>query len=841
MKYWEFLIQKEGDQTWLPLETQQVEILEGRYRVVAHTDRANTSMEVKVSQLVADEMPPRRRVRKRVSTTNDSGLVVVMPFVTLQPGQWDLACNSLAGAFGESWQYHVQLQVFAHTEEDWSGEWPMPSDDETRSSVSSVILEGDRDVDAALVNQDLPLIQAQAELDANLPDTHKLAEAPSYRVSLKQQAYLAHPQLPMKIVGNVSALSGTAIQETSQLWIRLQNPQTAKVIMEASRPLSLARLPADFKVQIQLPAEVSTRVILGEVSLRTEAAGGSSSGADGGGEVLASTSFTISAGIAELLEAIANQEPDSFSNGFEEEVISMPSLSPVNKAVAPAVGVVLPPKLDAQLDSKLDVLDYSSDSDYGDRNGHAQPALPDFGSPVSGSPVSGSPVSGSLNSGRSADDDQILNDTDFEAADAAFNPDNGDAARADVEPAVDEIPIDTKQSPVSELTASELTASELPISEMPAPNPPVADPLRDPYAAARPAMVAQPAQFLGTSIEDSDIEADEIAAVLEDIDKNLSSDDSDLDALEAPGVEAALPKMPRRENELSHEQAEKLAANEAARESNRRSVPEKSPRQIEAGLDFQALRLKDHFWNKLSNLTHQSHQEASQLADRMKEAGLSREEQPNLLVSPNSRANSEVVIYNEPEPLPPEESSHRSLPQTPVSEQMQAPAAAPSPLVEKLLQSKGLTRPASAAAVPSIPVPAVDVPAADVPAVNLEDLPEMALPVISVPMGDLVAGDIITVTVRTRPSVYKPFIKLWMVDRQSRSLVIEPKLLTNMTPDALGDLETSAQLQIPMHCLDVQIAAIAIDMATQQESAKAIVNRHVVPAEQSLPLKDANI
>lgn len=122
MKYWEFLIQKEGDQTWLPLETQQVEILEGRYRIVAHTDRANTSMDVRVAQLITDEMPPRRRVRRRVSTTNDSGLVVAMPFVNLKPGQWDLKCSSLDGAAGAPWQYSVQLQVFAHTEEDWSSE-----------------------------------------------------------------------------------------------------------------------------------------------------------------------------------------------------------------------------------------------------------------------------------------------------------------------------------------------------------------------------------------------------------------------------------------------------------------------------------------------------------------------------------------------------------------------------------------------------------------------------------------------------------------------------------------------------------------------------------------------
>ncbi|MEO1620803.1 MAG: hypothetical protein AAFU53_07185, partial [Cyanobacteria bacterium J06632_3] len=113
-----------------------------------------------------------------------------------------------------------------------------------------------------------------------------------------------------------------------------------------------------------------------------------------------------------------------------------------------------------------------------------------------------------------------------------------------------------------------------------------------------------------------------------------------------------------------------------------------------------------------------------------------------------------------------------------------------------------------------------------------EELPEMALPVITVPVGDLVAGSTVTVIVRTRPSLYKPFIKLWMIDRQSRTLVGEPQLLTNLRPDALGDLEASAELRVPMGCLDVQIAAIAVDMATQQESNKAIVNRHVIPANQ---------
>ena len=117
----------------------------------------------------------------------------------------------------------------------------------------------------------------------------------------------------------------------------------------------------------------------------------------------------------------------------------------------------------------------------------------------------------------------------------------------------------------------------------------------------------------------------------------------------------------------------------------------------------------------------------------------------------------------------------------------------------------------------------------------------MALPVITLPAGDLVAGQTVTVTVRSRPSTYKPFIKLWMVDRQSRSLVVDPKILTNMMPDALGDLQGSIDMVVPMDCLDVQIAAIAIDMATQQESGKAVVNRRVVPPSQTRALGRFNL
>ena len=782
MKYWEFLIQKEGDQTWLPLETQQVEILEGRYRIVAHTDRADTEMEIWVSQLMTDELPPRKRTRSRIGQTNEAGLVVVMPFVHLKPGQWELNCSSLnvpnAGNDMpmDSWQYSAQLQVFARTEEDWSGEWPTPTDSET--AVSAMIEnDGTHSVDLEWANQDLPLIQAQVALKTRLqsqgldisgcisglavsaqPGAANASANFGYQVTLRQQAYLAHPDQPMTIMGKVNALLDRADKSTSQLWIRLQNPETARVIMEAHRPLSLTRLPADFKVQIQLPAEVTTRVILGEVSLRTAALD-----PDDKVEILASTAFTITAGIAELLDAIANQHPGTFE---EEEPVLSGSTSPSfdlpethlpQTRFVPAVGVLLElPNLSPPDDTAADLI-------------------------VSDSASDGFPSRQSI------------------------------------------------QSPV-----------ELPPINLPPVKPPVEPPVE------RAPMVSQPAQFLSSSIEDSDLEADEITAVLEDIDQGLQLEESDLDMLEAPGIEGALPNRSAAAAESINYQDDPVdwrvngqAASQAASQASNQpaaSSRQSSTQRVEADIDFQALKLKAHFWNRLSTLTRESHQEAAKISQNMKEAGVSRG-LPMLSSPLELDPDSEVVIYDEP--------AATSLPDTPRAADITRSGEALQPsVIQNAVSGRaasvgGFAELARHSAAPvgrtaSVRPPSQPLNRQPTSRTRVqEDLPEMALPVISVPMGDLVAGETIIVTVRTRPSTYKPFIKLWMVDRQSRSLVIEPQLLTKLLPDAVGDLEATTEMRIPMDCLDVQIAAIAVDMATQQESSKAIVNRHVIPANQS--------
>ena len=59
MEYWEFLLQQEGDSSWLPLDTSQMEILEGRYRIMAHCNQPDTPVQVHISQIATDQTPPK--------------------------------------------------------------------------------------------------------------------------------------------------------------------------------------------------------------------------------------------------------------------------------------------------------------------------------------------------------------------------------------------------------------------------------------------------------------------------------------------------------------------------------------------------------------------------------------------------------------------------------------------------------------------------------------------------------------------------------------------------------------------------------------------------------------
>lgn len=121
MEHWEFLIQKEGDRAWLPLESPTVEVLEGRYRVIARSQDINTTVKIEIVHQYEVDGLTKKLVQQQSQQLNDEGLMAIMPFTYLHPGLWQISCSSTdSTATATSWQRVMQLQVLLQeASEDW--------------------------------------------------------------------------------------------------------------------------------------------------------------------------------------------------------------------------------------------------------------------------------------------------------------------------------------------------------------------------------------------------------------------------------------------------------------------------------------------------------------------------------------------------------------------------------------------------------------------------------------------------------------------------------------------------------------------------------------------------
>ncbi|MEH2011065.1 hypothetical protein [Nostoc sp.] len=124
MEHWQFLIQKQGARSWHIVESPNLQILEGHYRVLARSNLPNTDVEVRVTHSSTHEVQPKQRIFKRSRRTNSEGLMALIPFTYFAPGVWELRCSGdlMSELLGKSWQYSVQLQVLSQEGEGEQGE-----------------------------------------------------------------------------------------------------------------------------------------------------------------------------------------------------------------------------------------------------------------------------------------------------------------------------------------------------------------------------------------------------------------------------------------------------------------------------------------------------------------------------------------------------------------------------------------------------------------------------------------------------------------------------------------------------------------------------------------------
>ena len=334
MEYWEFLLQQEGDSNWLPLDTSQMEILEGRYRIMAHCSQPNTAVQVHISQLMTDQDPPKRRSLRRVGHTNENGLLVVLPLKRLTSGTWDIYCQGTTdgvvlespsestSAASLSWQYAIQLRVLPQgvgEDGDWFADdgsspsleaevtattaQPLPaSNAEVPTTTSPEEQRSDPSASTPWSEDDLQQwLKVLDQSQENLADAGEDANT-LYPLTLDQTAFMAGQGQSIHLTGQAnSVIEGESCSDMT-LVVRLSDPQTAEVITLVPCKLASSTFPASFAVDLAFPEALSTRLLLGEVALMSRQAGAFN--------LLSLKRFTVTIDLAALFDEIANRAED---------------------------------------------------------------------------------------------------------------------------------------------------------------------------------------------------------------------------------------------------------------------------------------------------------------------------------------------------------------------------------------------------------------------------------------------------------------------------------------------------------------------------------------------------
>jgi hypothetical protein len=112
----------------------------------------------------------------------------------------------------------------------------------------------------------------------------------------------------------------------------------------------------------------------------------------------------------------------------------------------------------------------------------------------------------------------------------------------------------------------------------------------------------------------------------------------------------------------------------------------------------------------------------------------------------------------------------------------------------------------------------------------LSEQESIPIPEIVIPTTEIVSGTPITIVVRLPVLVPKFFVKFWIKDLQTRTIIDGPRWLLDFSavPNA-NFIETRTNISIPLSSIDVAFEAIAIEAQTQRESHKVRLIRSVIP------------
>lgn len=879
MENWQFLIQKQGDRSWRPLESPNEEfIVEGRYRVVARSNRRNTDVEVRVIHTSILEMPPKRRIQKRTRRTTSEGLIAVIPFTYLKPGTWELRCSGdlMSDLLGTSWQYNVQLQVIpkvgGHRDTDRNGRNGIEIGEPYVSSSPPSDSLGNEE---AIIEQPVNPVWLQGEtaeqilqnlIDLALPPSESSEEENTVKDSLEnildlpllltiaQDTYITRWGENLTINGYVELKDKTNLADSQksnheriysgELRIELHSPQSSELIRRVRQSLPENLIPFPIRSSIEIPVDIASKLLLADISLYGTFT------ADGTSILLAKESFTIAADVTELLElsaAVHKSELETIEDTqksstqpidsrltkqstpldlelfnlvkapkTEQAVIVNPSpkktLPPIinrrslrrsspqlprftlgqNKIIAPddVVAEATPNQESLDKDSTIAVSRIVSKDttfpylkriktflDYRQENKQNRLELFSFQKSINSQQVI--TENDRYLSHLATENPQLIPDSLYEQATAQVQEISSDEQSPQLVGEDTQTPSEYSSENITQLKAEnrqflENTSTEFVVpqnSELTSSELIVTG---DFYTSP---LIRKWMQSQGYSIPEP---------------INLESKENDTYAVsnqEQVTQEETL--LPQEENTILQENRDinQKDSEEQKDTETREQIVTASGFEVESEPQQQ----------QTQTLEEQENGEFVLLSE-----------------SPTEFINAPVIdtAFSQTSSLPYQRALKTWLSkEIVVDDTFEEPEGDtttnyPSQQEEHPTSDSSISLPTAAVMVDPLPVPQ-----------------------LHLPKGELVSGKSVRVRVLLNDRRSQLTVKLWVEDCQTRLLIDGPRLLTNMLPTALGDLEEITHINVPFGCLEIRLEAITVDMVTQQESDKVTIHRSVVPPD----------
>ncbi|HIK42045.1 hypothetical protein [Thermoleptolyngbya sp. M55_K2018_002] len=875
MAFWEFLIQQEGDRSWLPLESPDVEVLEGRYRVVARSSRMNTPVEISIIQTITTEHPPRRRVQKRMGQTNPDGLLVVLPFTRLEPGAWELRCvgDLMSDLMGEGWGYGVKLQVLSHETDADGDDDLLPEDWHSHVAVTDQAVEqatADKTADRAAEPSESENLPECQSLQNSLQNSEEMGDRPPASSPIEPaepvavaddflaalEAIETEPAEPSDLGAALAevetengeareaiaagaetgaAVSGDSVKQPPEQPTKQPPEQPDLSPTQASAipspadlpPLRLVLHPDHYTAQWGGPLRISGQVVAAnpdsapdsalelpalylDLALRDPQSG----------EPLAQIRHKLPGGALPRAVDCGIDIPDVDATRLMlgEATLSAPQGEQQEPFLLAAQSFTVTAALDDLLEAIANDFPGDLTSPFVDEEDLDLSLL----NLVDGTPASAAPLPEVRPAG-----DQVLPPQIFQPAAAADAP---TAKPVELPPWGNPLPGFENGMSLWQLAAAVLTG-QTPVTRLDSSAPPPDPSQTDETQSTADQTEGELTHRLLPDDQAARVEevanfADSDAATLESPPPPLAAaEDADLSIYLTHVNRASRSKLPVETppdepraavREASPAEADPLEAGSSETANLEAAVSEPPPDQTQptpaiadsadtplewnheafslgqpAPLPngtprflspedraFQALNLQRRFLARLTALA----------TDR--ELGTLMQPGSPPLGRDLDLTTDEIVVEDAPLPPPQRSSLYR-------------PEHAPEP--------------------PPVVLPAE------------EPVPS---PVMDVPQGELTSGQRIEIGIALPDLEPRFYIKLWLRDRQSRTILDGPRWVMNFAPDGQGYQIAYTQVTVPFGCVETQFEAIAVEMSTQRESRKVVQSRRVVPPD--LPQLDLN-